>query len=155
MNIYIVFILITFLFLFSCTKRPLDPNESLNFKPAFIYTSNQDSVWDVYAMNNDGNKLTGTWKDNKGYNGNFSLTRKWIKNCIYKTLNCLRTTWIYSSPYTTIEPKEISYHALHYSWFARQSIHQGSPSMSLCSFQIRNRKRDWIQIQIMSTRADM
>jgi len=65
MKIYIVSVLITFLVLFSCTKRPLDSNLSLNFNPSFIYTSNQDSIWNVYAMNNDGSKHFNLTKGNR------------------------------------------------------------------------------------------
>ena len=46
--------IILFLVMYSCTARTMDPNLTSNFDPAFIYSSNQDSVWDVFAMNNDG-----------------------------------------------------------------------------------------------------
>ena len=49
-------VIVLFLLVYSCSERSMDPDLTLNFDPAFIYSSNQDSVWDVFAMNNDGSK---------------------------------------------------------------------------------------------------
>lgn len=52
----IISVIILFLLFYSCSERSMDPDLTSNFNPAFIYNSNQDSVWDVFAMNNDGSE---------------------------------------------------------------------------------------------------